>query len=53
MNGSSLRSDLRATSPQVTEIEGMTDIPRPPIVGRAEVAQCGHGEKTPVALDLL
>lgn len=52
-NGSSLRSDMKATSPQVIEMKEMTDPTTLYKVGGAEVAQCEHSERTPVALTLL
>ena len=44
---------MKATSPQVTEMKEMTDPTPLQKVGRAEVAQCEHRERTPVALTLL
>lgn len=55
MQGSSRRSDLRASPPQVTVLLGVRDPPLPAsqLVEKAGVAQHKPGERTPLALALL
>lgn len=56
MNSSRLRSDLRATSPQATEMEGVTEPPTPTPLKQWKGQRwlnVNMGERTPTALTLL